>query len=70
MHKTKPHNVPTDIRLLSPDDCMACNLAKTTTYELFHSGEIETIKIGRRVYVTEATFREWLAKHTQVASHD
>lgn len=44
-----------------PDFLAATGLGRTKAYELFGSGAVKTVHVGRRVFVTENSIRDWLA---------
>lgn len=49
--------------LLSITDFMAeSGLGRTKTYELIGSGELETIKVGKRRMVPAEAFQDWIAR--------
>ena len=50
-------------QLLSADDLQRrLTLGRTRVYEILRSGEIDVIKIGRRLFVTEQDLSDWIAR--------
>ena len=45
-----------------PNFLAATGLGRTKAYELFGSGAVKTVFVGRRRFVTENAMRDWLAK--------
>ena len=55
-------------RLLTTKDlCDIFDISKNTAYALMHSAAFPSMKVGRRLYVTEQALNEWLAlnKHRE-----
>ena len=48
-------------RYLTPKEVMkALNISKSTAYALINRADFPTIHIGKRLYVSESAFVEWL----------
>lgn len=52
--------IVTELRIVS-------GLGRTKYYELIASGELEAIKVGRAVRVSQASFEEWTRRQRYLA---
>ena len=69
MKSTIEHQLPAGLRMLDANDLQRLNLGgRNTVYNILRNPETGSVRIGKRLYISEECLRTWLIK--QAATSD
>lgn len=68
MSDAAPDSRPRPTLLTVPEAAKAMRCGKTTVYSLFKLGELKSVKVANRRFVTAAEVERFIAEHERVSA--